>query len=109
MGLSWRSVDYLAFETAGDIVGVFVDWILPVAAAGILTALFLWVLAYMARLFVYLKAQESRIFTRDTLDFMRRFFSLCAVIFYVIGVLLVLQSRSDLVRAVLTAVIAHVA
>ena len=101
-------MDHLAFETTGDIVTVFVDWILPVAAVGLLTAFLLWLLAYMARVFVYLKAQESRWFTRDTLDFSRKFFSLCAVIFYAIGVLFILQFRSDLARAVLSAVIAHV-
>ncbi len=101
-------MDYLAFETTGDIFTIIVDWILPLAAGVILTAILLWLLAYMARLFVYLKAQESRWFTRDTLDFSRKFFSLCAVIFYAILLLFILQFRSDLAKAVLAAVIAHV-
>ncbi|TLZ70826.1 MAG: mechanosensitive ion channel [Methanobacteriota archaeon] len=101
-------MEFLALETAGDVVTVFVEWVLPVLAIVLLTALLMWLLAYMTRYFEYLKAQENKWFTRDTFDFMRKFFSLCAVIFYFLGVLIVLQYRSGAARDILAAVIAHV-
>src|SRR3990172_10232340 len=65
-------------------------------------------LAYPSRYFEYLKAQESKWFGRDPLDFPRRFlFILWAVLFSVV-VLLILQFRSEVARGVLQAVIAHV-
>lgn len=99
---------YFTALEAGDVVAIFVDWILPLLAIIVFTAAMLWLLAYASRYFEYLKAQESKWFGRDTLDFIRRFlFVLWAVLFLVV-VLLILQFRSEIARAILQAVIARV-
>ena len=91
-----------------DLAALLVDWVLPLLLIVLLTALLMWLLAYMTRYFEYLKAQESRWLTRDTLDFVRKFLSLCGVVFYFVGILVILQFRSDVAKGILGAVIAHV-
>ena len=105
---SFDPVDFIALETTEEITAVLVDWILPLLAIVLLTAFLMWLLAYMSRYFEYLKAQESKWFGRDTLDLFRRFLALCAVVLYFVVVLVVLQFRSEVAKAVLAAVIAHV-
>ncbi|HEY4705233.1 MAG TPA: mechanosensitive ion channel family protein, partial [Thermoplasmata archaeon] len=101
-------MDLLPTVLQGDAIAILVDWVLPLLGIVLFTAFMLWALAYASRYFEYLKAQESKWFGRDTLDFTRRFlFILWAVLFSVV-VLLILQFRSEVARGVLQAVIAHV-
>jgi len=101
-------VRFLALETSGDVIGVIVDWVLPILAIVLLTAFVMWLLAYMSRYVEYIKAQESKWLSRDTLDFVRRFLRFVGVVIYFVIVLVILQFRSDVAKAVLAAVIAHV-
>ena len=105
---SFDRVDFIALQTADEIYAVVVDWILPFLGIVLLTAFLMWLLAYMARYFEYLKAQESKWFGRDTLDLFRRFLTLCAVVLYFVVVLIILQFRSEFAWELLKAVIAHV-
>ncbi len=100
---------FTALDTTGDIVAFLVDWVPAILLIILLTAALMWLLAYMVRRFEYMSAQsqESRWLTRDTLEFVRKFLALVAIVFYFVGVLTILQYRSDAARAVLAAVIGH--
>ncbi len=102
-------MDFIALDIASDFAAILVDWVPVILVLVLVTALLMWLLAYVGRRVEYMKAQsqESRWLTRDTLEFVHRFFVLILVVCYFLGVLAILQFRSPDVRSVLAAVISH--
>ncbi len=72
-----------------------------VAAIIAATAIMVYILAWMSRYFIYLKAQESRYFDARTLDIIHRVVELLAIAIWLLSVMAIAAIRSPEVRNLL--------
>jgi len=90
-----------ALDLFTDLSGFARDTLWVVAAIIAATAIMVYILAWMSRYFIYLKAQESRYFDAGTLDIVHRVFELLAIGIWILVVLLIGSLRSPEVRDLL--------
>src|SRR3972149_11074664 len=97
-----------ALDLFTDLSGFARDTLWVVAAIIAATAIMVYVLAWMSRYFIYLKAQESRYFDAGTLDIIHRVFEVIGIGIWVLVVLLIAAFRSPEVKGLLVEVIQRV-
>ena len=90
-----------ALDLFTDLSGFARDTLWVVAAIIAATAIMVYILAWMSRYFIYLKAQESRYFDAGTLDIVHRVFEVLAIGIWVVIVLFIGALRSAAVRDLL--------
>lgn len=90
------------FQLSGDTLSAVLDILPLIVVIIVVVGVMLWLLAWMARYFEYLKNLENPWLDRATLDFVRRVLEGVWIAILAIGVLAIAQIRSSVLREVLT-------
>lgn len=96
------------FQLSGDTLSAVLDILPLVVLIIVVVGVMLWLLAWMARYFEYLKNLENPWLDRTTLDFVRRVLEGVWIAIIAIGVLAIAQTRSQTLHDVLTQFVARV-
>src|SRR6266581_4736339 len=91
----------VALDLFTDVSGFVRETLWVVAAIIAATAIMVYILAWMSRYFIYLKAQESRYFDARTLDIIHRVVELLAIAIWLLSVMAIAAIRSPEVRNLL--------
>jgi small-conductance mechanosensitive channel len=89
------------FQLSGDTLSAVVDILPLVVLIIVVVGVMLWLLAWMARYFEYLKNLENPWLDRTTLDFVRRVLEGVWIAIMSIGVLAIAQTRSQVLHDLL--------